>query len=156
MTAPEPIDLADIPSLEVVEQTLTRGEDSFRLRANAIDTKAGLLLTASGVVIALVGGKPGVAGLVAQLLSIGAGGVAVAALWPRVDKGISAGKLRDRYLTAPVAVTRLVLLNTRIELHAKDEQDLITKAGRLRLAAVLLLSAAVAVVVGGIVHVIRS
>src|SRR4051794_24451423 len=117
MTAPEPIDLAGIPSLDIVEHTLTREEDSFRFRANGIDTKAGLLLSASGVLIALVGGKPSSAGLVAQLLSMGAGGMAVAALWPRVDKGIGPSKLRDRYLTTPVAVTRLVLLNTRIDLH---------------------------------------
>jgi hypothetical protein len=156
MTAPEPIDLAGIPSLGIVETTLTREEDSFRVRANGIDTKAGLLLSASGVLIALVGGKPSVAGLVAQLLSVGAGGVAVAALWPRVDKGIGPRKLRDRYLTTPVAVTRLILLNTRIDLHAKDEEHLMEKASRLRVAAVLLLSAALAVVVGSIVYMIRS
>jgi hypothetical protein len=156
MTAQEPIDLADIPSLKIVERTLTREEDSFRLRAHAIDTKAGLLLSASGVLIALVGGKPSLAGLVAQLFSMGAGGVAVAALWPRVDKGIGPRELRDRYLTTPATVTRLVLLNTRIDLHAKDEEHLIKKARRLRVAALLLLSAALAVVLGAIVQVFRS
>ncbi|MDP5182094.1 hypothetical protein QOZ88_05545 [Blastococcus sp. BMG 814] len=108
------------------------------------------------MLVALVSAQAGVAGLLAQGVAISTGAVAVGALWPRVDKGIRPDKLRDRYLTQRAAFTRLVLLNTRIDLHAKDEEHLVQKARRLRLAALLLLAAAAVVVVGGMVDVIRS
>lgn len=155
MTSPE-LDPSRIPSFDVIESALTREEDSYRARAASIDTKAGILLSGAGVLVALVGARPSVAGLLAQGVAIGAGAVAVGALWPRVDKGIRPGNLRDRYLTQQAALTRLVLLNTRIDLHAKDEEHLVQKARRLRLAALLLLAAAAVVVVGGMVEVIRN
>ena len=101
--------------------------------------------------MALVGNEPGVAELAAQLLAAGSGVTAVLTLWPRVDKGIAPRSLRDRYLTADLIRTRLVLLNTRLELHAKDESQLIRKARHLRLAAALLLAATATLVAGGIV-----
>jgi hypothetical protein len=152
----EPIDPRQIPSIRLVEEELDREEISYRNRANGIDTKAGLILTAAGVLVALVGTRPSVAGLVGQMIALLAATVGGAALFPRVDKGISASELRDRYLSVDASITRMVLLNTRIELHLKDEQRLITKAWRLRLASLLLVSAAVAIVVGAIIHVARG
>jgi len=135
----------------LVEDALIREEESYRFRAGSIDTKAGLLLGAAGIVVALVGNEPGVAELAAQLLAAGSGVTAALTLWPRVDKGIAPRSLRDRYLTADLIRTRLVLLNTRLELHAKDESQLIRKARHLRLAAALLLAATATLVAGGIV-----
>ena len=60
------------------------------------------------------------------------GGAAVFTIYPRVDKGIGPRQLRDRYLTRDPSITRMVLLNTRVELHAKDEERLIKKAQRVR------------------------
>jgi hypothetical protein len=70
-----------------------------------------------------------------------------------VDKGIAPRKLRDSYLSADPTYTRLRLLSTRLQLHAADERSLLAKAKRLRVTALLLLAAATAIAVGGIVKV---
>jgi hypothetical protein len=140
-----------VPSLEVVEAALAREEDSYRHRAAGIDTRAGLLLGAAGALVALVGTQPTLAGAGAQVLAAGAGGAAVLTLWSRVDKGIAPRSLRNRYLAVDPVRTRLILLNTRLEVHAQDERQLVTKARRLRVSAALLLVATAVIVVGGIV-----
>ena len=48
----------------------------------------------------------------------------------------------------------MILLSTRLELHAQDEARLVAKASRLRTAAALLLSAALVGVISSIVTVI--
>jgi hypothetical protein len=154
MSAAGPIDLTRVPSLHLVEGALTREEDSYRLRAAGIDTKAGILLSAAGVLIALVGNRPGIAGLIGQAFAVGAAGTGAWALFPRVDKSIGPRQLRDRYLTQDPSITRMVLLNTRIDLHAHDEQQLLAKARRLRITAFLLLTASITVFVGAMVETI--
>lgn len=151
VSLPHSIERERIPSLDVVEAALAREEDSYRQRAQSIDTRLGLLLGAAGILVAFVGNRPGIAGLIGQVVAVCAGAVAVHGLWPRVDKGIAPRKLRDRYLAADPILTRMRLLNTRLELHEKDEAGLLTKAIRLRVAALLLLFAAAAIVVGSIV-----
>jgi hypothetical protein len=145
-----------VPSLGLVEAVLTREEDSYRFRAQSMDTRLGLLLSAAGVVVALVGSNPGVAGLVGQVLALVAGGAAVRGLWPRVDKSIAPRSLRDRYLTADTTLTRMRLLSTRLDLHAADERRLFAKARSLRATALLLLAAAATVVGGSIVKVLQG
>jgi hypothetical protein len=152
MSAPPPVDPVRLQSLDIVEAALAREEDSYRLRAQSIDTRLGLLLAAAGVVVPVVGDGPSVAGLIGQVLAVCAGGSSVYGLWSRVDKGIAPRKLRDRYLTADPTVTRMRLLNTRLDLHARDEQQLLAKAARLRIAAFLLLAGAATIVAGGIVE----
>jgi hypothetical protein len=152
----QPLDPTQIPSIGLVEAELDREERSYRIRANGIDTKAGLILTAAGVLVVLVGTRPGVAGLVGQIVALAAGVVGGGALYPRVDKGISPQELRDRYLSVEASITRMVLLNTRIDLHTQEERRLITKARRLQLASVLLLLSVLAIVVGAIVNVSRG
>lgn len=153
--AMQPIDPARVPSIELIEATLDREEESYRFRAGGIDTKAGLILGAAGVLVALVGTHPSVAGLIGQLLAVGSGAAAVSAMWPKIDKAIGPERLRDKYLAVDASVTRMVVLNSRIDLHAKDEHRLILKANRIRASGVLLLASAVAIVIGGIVEVFR-
>lgn len=73
-----------------------------------------------------------------------------------MDKAIGPQELRDRYLTSDPIRTRLILLNTRIQLHQKNEKRLLDKAGRLRIAALLLLGSALAILASGIVNAIRG
>ncbi|TFV58342.1 hypothetical protein E4P41_13045 [Geodermatophilus sp. DF01-2] len=148
MRTPQNIDPARIPSLPIVETALVREEDSYRFRAQGMDTRLGLLLSAAGVLVALVGNRPSVAGLAGQVLALAAGATAVHGLWPRVDKGVAPRRLRDRYLAVDPTLTRMRLLNTRLDLHAQDEGRLLDKARRLRACALLLLAAATAVVMG--------
>jgi hypothetical protein len=150
----QPLNPSQIPSIALVEDELDREEVSYRNRANGIDTKAGLILSAAGVLVALVGSRPSVAGLIAQITALAAGVVGGAAIYPRVDKGINPRELRDRYLGVDASITRMVLLNTRIDLHTKDEQRLVTKARRLKLASGLLLLSALAIVIGATINVV--
>lgn len=134
MSPPSSIEPTRLPSLAVVEAVLVREEDSYRQRAQSIDTRLGLLLGAAGVFVAFVGSRPSIAGLVGQAVAVCAGGAAVHGMGPRVDKGIAPRKLQDRYLAADPTLTRMRLLNTRLELYEKDETALFTKARRLRAA----------------------
>lgn len=81
-----------MPSLAIVEDALQREDESYRDRANSLDTKAGVILSAAGVIVALVGLHASVAGLIAQLATIGSGVAAVATILPRVDKAIGPRK----------------------------------------------------------------
>lgn len=144
-----------VPSLGIVEEALQREDDSYRDRANSLDTKAGVILSAAGVVVALVGTSASVAGLVAQIAAIGSGIAAVLTILPRVDKAIGPRNLRDRYLQADETTTRLYVLNTRIPLHERNELRLVEKARRLKIAACFLLGSAGTIAIGGIVEQIR-
>ena len=53
-----------VPSLGVVEEALLREEESYRFRAGGLDTRLGLLLGAAGVLVALTGQEPSIAGIV--------------------------------------------------------------------------------------------
>ncbi|CCG02218.1 hypothetical protein [Blastococcus saxobsidens] len=154
MTTPPRIDPHPVPSLDVVESALVRVEGSYRTRASSLDTKNGLVLAAAGVLVALVGARPEIAGLIGQVIAVAAGAAAVRSLGLRVDKAIDVGLLRDRYLGVDPTTARLVLLNTRIDLQARDEQQLLVKLRFLRLAAALRLGASVAILVGAIVNLI--
>jgi hypothetical protein len=152
----EIIDESQVPSLGVIEDVLQREDDSYRHRANSLDTKAGVILSAAGVIVALVGTTSSAAALVGQAVAILAGAAAVWVILPRVDKGIGPQELRDRYLTTDAIRTRLTVLNTRIVLHAKNEARLFTKARRLRYASALLLGSALAILISGIINSIRG
>lgn len=154
--APRPVIRAEqVPSLDIVEAALQQEDESYRDRANGLDTKAGVVLSAAGVIVALVGTHASVAGLIAQLAAIAAGVAAVATILPRVDKAIGPRHLRDRYLQTDPITTRLYVLNTRILLHERNEERLVDKALRLKIATALLLLSAITIAVGGIVDRIR-
>jgi hypothetical protein len=61
-------------------------------------------------------------------------------------------QLRDRYSREGAVATRLIVLNTRIDLHARNELRLFDKARRLKLAAGLLLGSATAIGIVGILN----
>ncbi|HEX8305688.1 MAG TPA: hypothetical protein VF612_12480 [Jatrophihabitans sp.] len=143
---------SQVPSLSVIESVLEREDGSYRDRGNSLDTKAGLILSAAGVIVALVGTTASIAAIVGQALAIAAGGAAVWVILPRVDKVIGPKELRDRHLSMDPVRTRLIVLNTRVVLHAKNEARLVTKAIRLRYASALLLGSAVAILMSGILR----
>jgi hypothetical protein len=152
----QPIDEGRVPSLGLIEAALQHEDDSYRERANSVDTKAGVIVSAAAVIVALVGTKAGVAAVIGQGVAVMSGVAAVLALMPRVDKAIGPRQLRDRYLMADPLTTRLFLLNTRLVLHANNEQRMFVKFRRLKVAAVLLLGSAMAIVIGGIVNLIHK
>ncbi len=155
MTEPPALTEADVPSLSVIETALAQEDASWRDRANNLDTKSGILLSGAGVITALVGTTTHPLALAGQVLAILAGIAAVWSMWPRVDKVIDPEQLRDIYLTTESVATRLTLLNTRLEMHSKNEDALMAKAWRWRITAILMLISAAAIVASGIVDQVR-
>jgi len=141
-----------VPSLGVVESVLEREDTSYRERANGLDGKAGLILGAAGVVVALIGTTASVTAIVGQALAIAAGAAAAWVIVPRIEATFAPRDLRDRYLRAAEVRTRLVVLNAQTLLHEENEARLVTKARRLRSAAVLLLGSAVIILVSAILR----
>lgn len=137
-----------LPSLDFVRAELDREQDSHERRASQVDTKAGLILAAAGVVVAFRAAQPTLLGVLAQVAAAVAGGLAILAFLPRVAGTVSPLALRKRYIHQPEHVTKLVVLDTRLSVHADDEQQLKTKAKQLR-RAVLALGMAVALAVLG-------
>ncbi len=137
-----------LPSLDVVRSELDREQESHERRAAQVDTKAGVILAAAGVVVAFRSTQPTLLGVLAQVAAALAGGLAIWAFLPRVAGTLSPLTLRNSYIHRPERVTKLVVLDTRLTIHADDEQQLKSKAKRLKWA-VLSLGAAVALALSG-------
>lgn len=147
------VDPSQTPSINVIESALVRAEESYRFRAGSVDSKAGLLLGAVGVLIALVGSEPSVPGLLAQFFAALSGIMLVLSLRPRRGEGMNPRKLRDQYLQADPPTARINVLNAGLSAWEKDEARLKTKDTQFTAAAVLLLVAAASIVVGAAVSV---
>lgn len=141
------------PSLQIVEAEVGRAELSSQQRTQSLDSKAGLILGAAGVIVALAAGHESVPRTVGQAFAVGAGIAAGLAFLPRTGGVINPRALQDRYLDKPELMTRLTLLATRLDLYQADEDALRRKFRRLRVAVGLLLAAAVAVLFGSILDV---
>lgn len=141
------------PSLGVIESELDRSELSFQQRAQSLDGKAGLILGAAGVIVALASADESVLRTVGQGFAVAAGVAAAWAFLPRTGGTINPAQLQALYLDQPELTTRLTLLATRVDLYRADEESLRRKFRRLLLAVAFLLVAAVAVFAGSILDV---
>lgn len=144
------------PSLQVVEAELDRAELASQQRTQSLDSKAGLILGAAGVIVALAVGHESVLLTVGQGLAVLAGGTAGLAFFPRPGGAINPQSLLDRYLDQPDQQTRLTLLATRADLYQAGEEALKRKFFWLRWSVALLLLAAAVVLAGSIVDVVRG
>lgn len=145
-------DVDQFPSLAEVKSELARVEQSSMNRAQGVDTKAGVIVGAAGVIVTLgAAGRPSVATLVGLGLAAAAGGLAVWAFQPRYGQEISPRRLIDRgYLLADPKQTAITLVATRADFLHSDEAELAVKAARLK-ASFHCLFLAVAVVFAGLV-----
>lgn len=137
-----------LPSIDVIRSELDREQESYERRASSVDTKAGLILAAAGVVVSFRATQPTLPGICAQVVAGVAGGLAVLAFLPRVAGTLSPMALRNAYVHRPEETTKLVILDTRLTIHADDERQLKRKASYLR-AAVCVLGIAVMLAVLG-------
>jgi len=146
----------DLPSLDLIAEQVATERTVLNDHAESLDTKAGVVLGFSGVLVGL--------GATAQALventglfevglafAVAAGILAVLAFLPRKYPVVEALLLRQKYLTVPEAETKLLLLDTQIEM-VKEASGLVKLKGRLlRLALVALATAAALVVAGTLV-----
>jgi hypothetical protein len=149
-------DESELPSLAILVAQVSSERDGMNTHAESLDTKAGVVLGFAGVLVGL--------GATAQsivserfVFQIGLGSAVMAALlaaWaflPRRFPVLEVYRLRQSYLTAPEAETRLHLLDTQIQM-VQEAADLVKRKGRrIRLSVGCLATAAALVVAGTIV-----
>ena len=145
-----------IQSLHVVMDELTRAQTSHEQRRASVETKAGLILGAAGVLVGLKSSEPTVVGIVAQVLAAAAGVLAVSAIWPRAGGALSPMAYRMAYIHKPPGEAQLRALDTHILLLEDDEEKLKKKAAWFKRAAALLALAVVIVTIGSIVDFVAA
>jgi hypothetical protein len=138
-------------SLDVIALE-AQGELDAQLRHfEALDSKAGVLLGFAGALVALAPRHPALLILSGRLAAVGSGMWSLSTFWPRTVTTTNLRHLRDSYLAADPAFTRLRLLDTQIGMAERLSADLQKKARRFKLAmislaiAVLLIAAGLAV-----------
>ncbi len=136
-----------LPSLSVLSDETSAELAAHERRADALDSKAGVLLGFSGLIVALT--TANLDAVVAHIGATFAGLAAIlagAAFVPRRFPALELLTLRNAYLTAEEEFTRLRLLDTRIAMYRQVQEGLKLKA-RLVTASALALCVAVVLTV---------
>lgn len=141
-------------SLDVVEDTVRREFDAQERRADAADTRAGLLLGVAGVLVVSL--DPASVwlplSLVARLLAGVAGLVAMRSFAAPGPPAMDLARLIENVAATDVRATRLLLLDSLVMANTDLGTSVLVKLAHLRLASVLLAAAVGATVVGAMVH----
>jgi hypothetical protein len=147
---------ATLPSLDVLATSIQAERESQVKHFENLDTKAGLILGFSGVLVTLGntarGGSRGASlGLTLIGLSIAAGAAlfAMTAYTPRSFPVLNLRKVRDGYLTSQPETTQLRLLDTKIKM-VQEASNLLELKGRRLKVALRLLVVAIMFLAGGI------
>jgi hypothetical protein len=125
-------------ALEVVRAELDRAQASCEARSTGVDTKAGLLLAAAGVLIGFQANKATVVNGTAAIVAAVAGGLAIWALHPRRGQAVNPRVLYEAYLNQPSLDLRQEMIKGRLVVWEQDEAALSAKARRLFLSAIFL------------------
>jgi hypothetical protein len=142
-----------LPSLSLLNEAAVDELGAQERRADALDSKAGVLLGFAGVLVGLSVDKlPGV-GHIATGAAALAGLLAAAAFIPRLYPTLALRHLRNSYLTSEEEFTRLRLLDTRIGMYERNQPRLARKANLVRGSTVVLGLAVLLAVVASIVQV---
>jgi hypothetical protein len=151
---PPTIEAAPLRPLSLLNEVAIDELGAQERRADALDSKAGVLLGFAGVLVGLSVDKlQGGLGYVATGAAAMAGLLASAAFIPRSYPTLALRRLRDSYLTAQEEFTRLRLLDTRIGMYQRNQPRLAWKAQLVRASTVVLGAAVLLTVVASIVQV---
>ncbi len=135
-------------SLDVIAREL-EGQRALQMHHfESLDSKAGVVLGFSGLIVAIGPAVSGVA-TAGRILAVASAILSLMTFMPRGYPVLDMRKLRDRYLVADPEFTRLHVLDTHIEMEERSSRLLQSKAFRLKLA-VGLLAAAVLLIASGI------
>ena len=135
---------------EVVKNELDRVQASCEARSNGVDTKAGLILAAVGVLIGLRASDPTLLDVLAALVALGAGGYAVYALRPRQGSAVSPRVLYEAPQTHPGVDVQDQMIRGRLDVWEADEKALDRKAERLNRAVIWLAASAVLFIISSV------
>lgn len=136
-----------MPSLELVLSRLDTERDRQLTHFDGQDTKAGVLLGFSGVLVALrPSGEPSLVA-VGLVLAASAANMSLMVLWPRRFPAQDGQRLRQ-YLVADERLTRLTLVDSSLEMLAQASRLLARKARALKIGFVLLLASVLSFALG--------
>ncbi len=145
--------LSPTPSLDLIAGQVAAERSIMNGHAESLDTKAGVVLGFAGVLVVLgATAQPDAVNSITFRVGLGfavaAGLLAVWAFMPRKYPVLEVGPLRQRYLTAPEIDTRLMLLDTQVQMVQKVAELVIHKGRRLRWALCSLATAVTLLVAG--------
>lgn len=130
-----------LPSVPLISAAADREREIQLRHFESLDTKAGLILGFSGVLIALTSDRVTVVALIARAIGVLAATVALAAFAPRGFPSIDIHVIRRRYLRTESKITELVLLDIRVAAITRGSWLLGRKVKRLRTATAVLVMA---------------
>jgi len=139
-----------LPSLDLIATTIREERRAIGTHTDALDAKAGVILGFAGAVAALTATRRAALFQAATGVSVVAALLAMGAFFPRPSPVLNLENLRDKYLGVEERITKLVLVDTEIELRERTRslikrKSLLLGASMtvLSLAAVLLFVAAI-------------
>lgn len=140
-----------LPSLDLLLELVQREREKQLAHLDALDSKAGIVLGFSGLLITLAPDVPVGFQLVGVTAGTGSIGLALAAFWPRRFPVLEPSALR-RYLRADDSFTRLTVHDTFEDFVNEGSDILHAKGHRLGLALASLSLAATAMALGIVVE----
>jgi hypothetical protein len=140
------------PFLDLVATIVREERRAIGTHADALDGKAGIVLGFAGAIAALTATRGGAFFVAAAGMSVGAALLAMAAFFPRPSPVLNIENLRDKYLVAEERITKLVLVDTEIELRKRTRSLVRLKSSLLGMAMASLALAVVLVLIAAIVE----
>ena len=149
-------DQGQLPSLQLLSERVMAERETMRAHGEGLDTKAGVVLGFSGVLVGLgATAQPVVSASLPFRFGLGIAlvGALLAALsfLLRRYPVLEVHELREECLTAPEEETRLELLDTELDMVRRSAELLQFKGRFIQMSVVCLLAAVALVVVGTLV-----
>ena len=129
---------AHLPSLDLLIEEARTQREAQLVHFEALDAKAGVILGFAGALVALAPSRADLVLLGGRFLAVISGIAALRSFWPRRYWLTDLRTLRDKYLTAEAAFTKLKLVDATVAEAAQVEDALIRKARMLKVAMVAL------------------
>jgi hypothetical protein len=136
------------PSLDVIRAELDMEAATQTKRGEAADSRAGVVLGASGALAGLAVNTKVLQVIPGAVMALVSAVLAAGVLLPRMRNVIDPVELRRRYAPQPAATTKLQVLDNRIADFVKNEKIVAAKLNILRWAIGALAVAIVLVVCG--------
>ncbi len=139
-----------MPSLDYLSGEIQTEREAYVRHFDSLDTKAGVLLGFSGILVSLATSLGSPIGALAGLAALLAVVFALFAYVPREAPALDVLHVREQYLAADERFARLHLLDTKIHMIREFAGILSEKALRLRIGLVLLAVSALLLLAGQI------
>jgi hypothetical protein len=127
-----------LPSLDLVLEEARSERQAQLVHFEALDAKAGVVLGFAGALVALAPDRAELLIVAGRFFAVISGIAALGSFWPRAFWLTDLRSLRDKYLTAEEAFTKLNLVDATVAEAAQVRDVLIRKSRLLKGAMVAL------------------